>query len=157
MEKQVNPDSAPSGKFQGAAVSSGSFKELLMREYDGRLERFRQLAAQQSQLQQWALVFTGGLWAWVLGRPESVEMVVAAWIPVITNAFFYFKAQVLGKLAIAVFSRLNTIGALVGGREDADTQPWVREDWEPWTTSFWVVVELASVVAAALYTYRYFT
>jgi len=157
MDKQVNSERTLSGKIPETSALSNGVKDLLMREYDGRLERFRQLAGQQSQLQQWALVFTGGLWAWVLGRQASSEMVVAAWIPVITNAFFYFKAQMLGRLAIAIFSRLNTIGSLVGGREDTNTQPWIREDWEPWTISFWIVVELASAVAAALYTYRYFT
>lgn len=131
---------------------STAMSKLLIAEYQERLQRYRQLAEQQNQLQQWALVFSGALWAWVLSRQRSLELVAASWIPVIMNIFFYSKARLLDRIAGTIYVRLDQIASAVGHSESPYVTEWVSEKWEPWSTLFWTVVIVLTIVIASVYT-----
>jgi len=145
---------ATGGSDTGAP--SKEMSELLIVEYDARLQRFRQLAGHQSQLQHWALVSSGALWAWVLSRPQSGELVAACWIPVVANTFFYTKTRLLSRIAKCIYCRLNVIVRAVGHDDPRYVTEWVPENWDPWSKLFWGAVMVLSIGMALAYTVRFF-
>lgn len=120
---------------------------VLIAEYEARLSRFGQLAAQQSQLQHWALIFSGGVWSWALSQPISPTLPWIFCIPVVTNVLFYTKTIILGRIAKSIYSRLDEIVAAIGRGDEYATE-WQRENWEPWASIFWGTVNLSSMILA---------
>ncbi|UCH47234.1 MAG: hypothetical protein JSU95_14210 [Betaproteobacteria bacterium] len=131
---------------------SGAMCDLLIAEYQARLERYRQLAGHQSQLQNWALVFSGALWGWVLSHSPSEVLVAASWIPFIANIFFFTKTRVLKRIAENIYCRLDQIVCDVGYDDPDYVEKWVAEDWRTWSKWFWRTVLLLTGVMAIGYT-----
>lgn len=117
---------------------------VLIAEYEARLSRFGQLAAQQSQLQHWALMFSGAVWAWALAQPSSPALPWIFCVPVVTNALFYSKTLILRRIAWDIYDRLDNIVAAIG-QSDRHATKWQPEDWEPWASMFWGIVNLSSI------------
>ena len=135
---------------------SKAMSDLLIVEYEARLQRYRQLAGHQSQLQHWALVFSGALWAWVLSRPQSGVLVAAYWIPVVTNTIFYVKTRLLGRIAESIYCRLDEIARAVGHDDPRYFKDWVPEDWGAWSKTFWSTVLILTIGMALVYTALFF-
>ena len=133
---------------QGASLSRG-MTQLRIAEFESRLARFRQLADQQSQVQHWALLFSGAVWAWVLSQPYSETSAYVCWVPVAINALFYGKTFKLGQLARCGYKRLDWIMSELG---DSSATKWERENWTPWTQIFWGVVMGSTAGLATLAT-----
>ena len=89
-------------------------KSLLIVEYENHLERYRQLTAQQSQLQHYALVFGGILWAWALSRQANQIAIAACWLPVFVNLLFIAKVWFLHVSASSIHKRLGRIEDALG-------------------------------------------
>ena len=139
LQGSGNVEASGDGPFPSPELT-----QLLLSEFDARLARYRQLAGQQSQLQHWALVFSGALWAWVLSRPYASTLAFASWIPVLVNILLYGKVLVLGRVAGRIYRRLDEIISVIGRGHPAATR-WQREGWSPWAELFWGIVILSSV------------